>query len=310
MFLVPDIERVYRMLTGRTKLLGIIGHPVRHSLSPRMHNAAFAADGADYVYVAMDVGPDRLRAAVEGLAALGFVGFNVTMPHKEAVLLLMDELDKAARFTGAVNTVMIEKGGFLRGFNTDGSGFVEACKEAGISLRGRRVLVLGAGGAASAIAGAALGEGAARLYIVNRTRGRAEKLRGKLSASVRSEAEVLVRPFHDVGEVVAESEVLINATYLGMKKEDPLPLPAESLSAEKVVCDAVYTAGVETALIRRAREAGARTVSGGQMLLYQGVQAQRIWTRREPNVKAMSDAVSGAEDQATSRGQGSRISAY
>jgi shikimate dehydrogenase len=157
------------MLTGRTKLLGIIGHPVGHSLSPRMHNAAFAADEADYVYVAMDVGPDRLRAAVEGLAALGFIGFNVTMPHKEAVLLLMDELDKAARLTGAVNTVVIGKDGLLRGFNTDGGGFVEACEEAEVSLRGRQVLILGAGGAAAAIAGASLAEGASRLYIVNRT---------------------------------------------------------------------------------------------------------------------------------------------
>jgi shikimate dehydrogenase len=256
-----------------------------------MHNAAFAADGANYVYVAMDVGSDRLCAAVEGLVALGFVGFNVTMPHKEAVLLLMDEVDKAARLAGAVNTVVIGKGGLLRGFNTDGGGFVEACEEADVSLRGRRVLILGAGGAAAAIAGASLGEGASRLYIVNRTMGRAEKLRVKLSGSARSGVEVLVRSLDEVGEVAAEAEVLINATYLGMKKGDPLPLPAESLSAKKVVCDAVYTAGMETVLIRRAREAGARTVSGGRMLLYQGVQAQRIWTGREPNVKAMSEAL-------------------
>jgi shikimate dehydrogenase len=255
-----------------------------------MHNAAFAADGANYMYVAMDVRPDRLPAAVEGLAALGFVGFNVTMPHKEAVLPLMDELDETARLAGAVNTVVVEKRDILRGLNTDGSGFVEACGEAGVSLHGRRVLILGAGGAAAAMAVASLGEGASRLYIVNRTMGRAEKLRAKLSAAMRC-AEVLVSPFDKVGEVAAEAEVLINATYLGMKREDPLPLPTESLSAEKVVCDAVYLAGAETALIHRAREAGAHTVSGGRMLLYQGVQAQRIWTGREPNVKAMSGAL-------------------
>jgi shikimate dehydrogenase len=291
MFLVSEVKRVSGMLTGRTKLLGIIGHPVGHSLSPRMHNAAFAADGADYVYVAMDVEPDRLRAAVEGLVALGFVGFNVTMPHKEAVLLLMDELDKAAHHTGAVNTVVIGKGGLLRGFNTDGNGFVDACEEAEVSLRGRRVLILGAGGAAAAIARASLEEGASRLYIVNRTIGRAEKVRAKLSGSLRSGVEVLVRSFDEVGEVAEEAEILINATYLGMKKGDPLPLPAESVSAEKVVCDAVYITGAETALVRCAREAGARTVSGGRMLLYQGVQAQRIWIGREPNVQAMSNVL-------------------
>ena len=277
------------MLSARTKLLGIIGHPVGHSLSPRMHNAAFAADGVDYVYVAMDVVPDRLPAAVGGLAALGFVGFNVTMPHKKAILPLLDELDKTARLSGAVNTVVAGEER-LRGLNTDGSGFVEACGEAGVFLARRRVLILGAGGAAAAIAVAVLGEGASRLYIVNRTIERAEELRAKLSEVARG-VEILVRPFDGVDKVAAEAEVLINATYLGMKKRDPLPLPAESLSAEKVVCDAVYLAGAETALIRRAREAGARTVSGERMLLYQGVQAQRIWIGREPNVKAMSDAL-------------------
>ncbi len=278
------------MLTGRTKLLGVIGHPIGHTLSPRMHNAAFAADGADYAYVAMDVMPDRLPAAVEGLSALGFVGFNVTMPHKEAMLPLVDELDEAARLAGAVNTVVAGKGGKLRGINTDGSGFVEACAEAGVSLSGRRVLILGAGGAAAAIAVAVLGEGVSRLCLANRTIEKAKRLRTRLSGFAEG-AEVLVRPLDEIGEAVAEAEVLINATYLGMKEGDPLPFPAASLTTEKVVCDAVYRAARETALILHAREDGVRTVSGGRMLLYQGVQAQRIWTGREPNVEAMSGAL-------------------
>src|SRR5918911_2871598 len=207
-------------LSGTTRLLGIIGHPIEHSLSPRMHNAAFAHDGADYVYVAMDVRPDRLPAAVGGLAALGFVGFNVTMPHKEAVLPLVDELDASARLAGAVNTVVAEEGK-LRGLNTDGSGFVEACKEAGVSLSEKRVMILGAGGAAAAIAVASLGEGASRLYIVNRTETRAEELRARL-LGIGREAEVSVHPFEEVDE----AEVAINATYLGMKEGDPLPVEA------------------------------------------------------------------------------------
>ncbi len=259
-------------------------------MSPRMHNAAFARDGTDYAYIAMDVGPDRLPAAVQGLRALGFVGFNVTMPHKEAILPLMDELDETARLAGAVNTVVITEEEKLRGLNTDGSGFVEACKEAGVSLSGKRVLLLGAGGAAAAIAAASLDEGASRLYVANRTKGRAEELRARLSKAAHG-AEVLVLPVDEVGEAAAEVEIVINATYLGMKDGDPLPLPAEVLVADKAVCDAVYLAGGETALIRRARETGARTVSGGRMLLYQGVQAQRIWRGREPNVEAMSDAL-------------------
>ena len=278
------------MLNAITRLLGIIGHPVGHSLSPRMHNAAFAHDGADYVYVAMDVLPERLTEAVRGLRALGFVGFNVTMPHKEAVLSLVDELDDTARLAGAVNTVVIQDGGLLRGLNTDGSGSVEACREEGVSLSRRRVLLLGAGGAAAAIAVASLKEGASQLYIVNRTLRRAEELCANLSKVARG-AQVLARPFDEVDEAAAEAEIIINATYLGMKKEDPLPLPAFYITAEKVVCDAVYVAGGESALVQHARWVGARTVSGGRMLLYQGVQAQRVWTGREPNVKVMSNAL-------------------
>ncbi len=255
-----------------------------------MHNAAFARDGADYAYVAMDVWPDRLPAAVQGLRALGFVGFNVTMPHKEVILPLMDELDGAASLAGAVNTVVITDEGRLRGLNTDGSGFVEACAEAGVSLRGKRVLLLGAGGAAAAIGVASLGEGVSRFYIANRTEDRAEELCARLSR-VAQGAEVLVLPLDGAGEAVAEVEIVINATYLGMKDKDPLPVPAEVLSADKVICDAVYRAGRDTTLIRHARRVGACPVSGGRMLLYQGVQAQRIWTGREPNVEAMSDVL-------------------
>ncbi len=282
------------MLSGNTRLLGIIGHPVGHSLSPHMHNAAFFRDGMDYVYIAMDVRPDCLPEAVEGLKALGFAGFNVTMPYKEAILSLLDELDETARLSGAVNTVVVEEGR-LRGLNTDGSGFVEACREAEVSFAGRRVLILGAGGAAAAIAAAVLGEGASRLDIANRTVEKAERLRKTLWAVARG-AEIGVYPLEKVVPVAADAEIVVNATYLGMKEEDPLPLTAESLSAEKVVCDAVYRTGEETALIRRARKMGARTVPGGRMLLYQGVQAQRIWTGREPNVEVMSDALADSRE--------------
>lgn len=278
------------MLSGRTRLLGVIGHPIAHTLSPRMHNAAFAADGADYVYVAMNIRPGNLPVAVAGLAALGFAGFNVTMPYKEEILPLVHGLDETARLAGAVNTVVVEEGGLMRGLNTDGSGFVEACEEEGVAFAGRRVLILGAGGAAAAIAVAVLGEGASRLYLANRTAQKAEELRAKLS-EVALGAEILVCPFDELGDAAAEADVSINATYLGMKEGEPLPLPPESLTAEKVVCDAVYLAGGETDLIRRAREAGARVVPGGRMLLYQGVQAQRVWTGREPNVEVMSDAL-------------------
>jgi shikimate dehydrogenase len=277
-------------LSGKTRLLGVIGHPIGHTLSPRMHNAAFAASGLDYVYVPMDVKPENLPEAVTGLGALGFRGFNVTMPHKETILPLLDEVDGAARVSGAVNTVTIEYG-LLRGTNTDISGFVEACGEAGVSFAGARVLLVGAGGAAAAIAVAVLSEGAPELRILNRSRWRADNLQDRLRRAY-PEAAVSVHEAGDPQRATPGADVIVNATYLGMKDDDPLPVPAGCLEANTVVCDAVYRPGGETGFVRLAKERGLCTVSGGRMLLYQGVQAQRIWTGREPDVRAMSRALS------------------
>ena len=277
------------MISGRTGLLALIGQPVGHSLSPRMHNASFAADGLDFVYVCLDVDPGDLPAAVRGMAALKLRGFNITMPHKRAMVGLVDELDEGARLSGAVNTVVIA-GSRLHGYNTDGGGMVEACAEAGIEVSGRRVLLLGAGGAAASIAAALGGEGAGELRLVNRSVGPAEELSEKLrAAGVR---QIRVYPAGAIDEAAGDADVIVNATPLGMRDGDPLPVPEEYLREGRAVCDAVYRPGKATPLVRRAREAGARVVAGERMLLYQGVLAQRLWTGREPNVKAMSEALS------------------
>ena len=276
-------------INGRTRLLGIIGHPVAHSLSPAMHNAAFAADGKNFAYLAMDVRPEELGGAVDGLRALGFAGFNVTMPHKERVLPLLDDVDEVARISGAVNTVVMREKG-LHGMNTDGSGFIEACSESGVGFGGKRILVLGAGGAAAAVGTAILGQTPASVILMNRTHYRAEELAEKLSA-VNELVEVTASPLKDKAARVAEADVVVNTTYLGMKDGEASPVPDELLRPELAVCDAVYRRGGETELIRLARKRGARVVPGDRMLLYQGVQAQRVWTGLEPNVKVMSDAV-------------------
>jgi len=277
------------ILSGRTRLLGVIGHPVGHTLSPRMHNAAFAASGLDYVYLPMDVRPEELPAAVSGLRALGFRGFNVTMPHKEAILPLLDELDETARAAGAVNTVTIEERG-MRGSNTDGSGFVEACASSGLTFAGARVLLVGAGGAAAAIAAAVLGEGVGEVRILNRSLWRAERLRDALR-SAYPEAGISVHDATDPEGAARGADVVVNATYLGMRNDDPLPIPADSLGRNTVVCDAVYRPGGETRFIGLASERGLCVIPGGRMLLFQGVQAQRIWTGKEPDVRAMSEAL-------------------
>jgi shikimate dehydrogenase len=279
------------MITGKTRLLGVIGHPIEHSLSPKMHNAGFTASGLDYAYVALDVPPEKLPEAVSGLAALGFAGFNVTMPHKERIIPLLDVVDEVATIAGAVNTVEVRDGTLL-GTNTDGSGFIEACAEAGVSFGGKRVLLLGAGGAGAALAVTMLGEGARGLIIANRTVSRAQGLKEKLEKTGTG-AEISVRPLEELEEPVMWADVIVNTTYLGMKEEDHIPVPVEQLDSGKAVCDIVYRRGNDTDLLSRARSIGARVVSGGRMLLYQGVQAQRIWTGKEPNVEAMSDAISG-----------------
>jgi shikimate dehydrogenase len=271
-------------------LLGVIGHPIGHSMSPKMHNAAFEASGSDYVYVAMDVRPEFLPAAVDGLRALGFRGFNVTMPHKEAMLPLLDELYDSARISGSVNTVVVEEGR-LHGTNTDGGGFVEACEETGVRFAGAKVLLVGAGGAAAAIAASVLDEGVGELRVLNRSPWRAEHLRDRLHRA-HPNADISVHALREPLEGALGVDVIVNATYLGMKEDDPLPIPADCVGANMAVCDAVYRPGGETGLIRLARERGLRAVPGERMLLYQGVQAQRMWTGKEPNVAAMSDALS------------------
>lgn len=278
------------MIDGNTRLLGLMGHPVGHSLSPRMHNASFSAEDIDYVYVAMDVRPEDLPAAVTGASALGFRGFNLTMPHKQAILPLLDSIDEVAAVSEAVNTVVIEDKR-SRGYNTDGSGLTEACRESGVDFSDRRVLLLGAGGAAAAVALALVDEGAKELRIVNRSTEHARELLSKLRKTGK-EIEGKAYPFEALDEAASETEIIVNVTPLGMKEEDPLPVPVEYLDGREAICDAVYSPYRETALVQRARERGAVTVTGKRMLLYQGVYAQRLWTGREPNVEAMDDAIS------------------
>ncbi len=272
-------------ISGETGLLALLGQPVGHSLSPAMHNAAFAADGLDFVYVCLDVDPDELPAAVRGLEALKLRGFNVTMPHKRAMIPLVDELDESARVSGAVNTVVIEDYG-LRGFNTDGGGMVMACQEAGIELSGKSVLLLGAGGTAAAIAVAFGKAGVGELRIANRSVQRAAHLREKLHGTGMKGLVV-----HHL-DALPEAEIVINATPLGMKEEDPIPVPAAYVREGRAFCDVVYRPGTQTPLVRLARERDVPVVAGDRMLLYQGVLAQKLWTGREPNVKAMDLAIS------------------
>jgi shikimate dehydrogenase len=211
------------------------------------------------------------------------------MPHKQAMVSLVDDLDEVARISGAVNTVVIE-GSRMRGHNTDGGGMVMACEEAGIELSGKNVLLLGSGGAAAAIA-VAFGEaGIGELHIVSRNTEHAKRLRDKLGQTGPRKLSVGIP--EALEQQALEADVIVNATPLGMNEEDPLPLPPEYLTGGRAICDAVYRPGKETPLVRLARARNVPVVAGDRMLLYQGVLAQKLWTGREPNVRAMDSAIS------------------
>lgn len=247
---------------GRTEIYGIIGNPVAHSLSPAMHNAAFAHCGMNRVYVPFPV--TDVETAVRGLAALGVRGASVTVPHKQAVIPVVDALDPVAARIGAVNTLVINQGR-ITGANTDWLGAVNALKEH-TELTGRRVLVLGAGGSARAI-GFGLLEAGAEPVIANRTASRGEQLAAALGC-----------PFMPLSEAAAcEAEILINATSVGMAPNTDVPLPADAVAAFSVVMDIVY-APLETPLLRLARDRGCRTIDGLAMLLHQGAAQFELWT--------------------------------
>ncbi len=250
----------------------LLGHPVGHSLSPAMHNAAFAALGMPHRYEAIDVAPASLASAVDGLRGPSVLGANVTIPHKAAVMTLVDLWDGVAIRTGAANTISRHPADGrvgLQAWNTDQVGFKRALHVNGIDARLRRALVLGAGGAAQAIVPGLLALGAT-VTIANRTRERAERLAALFPESGRP----VVRSWPDDGALAA-ADVVVNATSLGLHGEDPLA--GATLAPGLVVVDIVPTAE-ETELVRRARAAGCTVVDGLAMLLYQAVESFRIWT--------------------------------
>ena len=277
------------MIDGRTRLVGLIGWPVAHSCSPAMHNAAFAALKLNWSYVPLPVRPEALAAAVAGLAALGFRGANVTVPHKEAVVPLLDSLSPEAARINAVNTIVVEEDGRLVGHNTDVAGFIAALRQSGFSPEGRAAVVVGAGGAARAAVHGLLGAGAARILILNRSSARAEKLISELGTDDRVQALPLTP--EALVESAQEADLLVNATPVGLWPNAeasiwPMEVP---IPARITVFDLVYNP-VETLLLRQARAGGARTIPGLGMLISQGAAAFQLWTGIDPPLDAMRAA--------------------
>ncbi|MDI6689420.1 MAG: shikimate dehydrogenase [Actinomycetota bacterium] len=281
-------------IDGQTKLTGIIGYPLRYTLSPVLHNAAFQHLSLNWCYVPLPVERPLLHQALEGIKALNFVGINVTMPYKEEVIPFLDEIASYARIVGAVNTIHV-KGNRLIGYNTDGRGFLASLqRDAKFDPKGKNILIVGAGGAARSIAVSLALAGANYIAILNRTLERAHSL-GQLLQENFPSCEVEAMDFEaDLSYVFLKAEVVINATPVGMDpKSGELPFPVELLKPKHLVCDLIYKPR-ETLLLKLAKEKGARTLGGLGMLLHQGAAAFEIWTNLEPPIAVMRKALEEA----------------
>lgn len=273
------------LINGRTKLLGLLATPIGHSLSPAMHNMSLQKLGLNYVYMAFEVGNQELEDVIKGMRALQVRGFNVSMPNKTKILPLLDELSPAAQFAGAVNTVVNENGKLI-GHNTDGTGYMQSLKEAGIDIAGKKMTLIGAGGAATAIAIQAALDGAAEISIFNSKDEfypRAVKNADIINNEIKGiNCKAIAYDLEDTERLKAEiagSHILTNASGVGMKPlENESVIPDASwLRPEMVVSDVVYIPS-KTKMLQIAEAAGCKTINGLGMMLWQGAKAFEIWT--------------------------------
>ena len=279
-------------ITGKTGLLCLLGHPVEHSISPQMHNEACRLVGEDLRYLAFDVGVEELEAAVRGLVALGARGFNLTMPVKNAMAALCDELSPAARIGGAVNTVVNDNGRLI-GHTTDGVGFVMSAKDAGVDIAGKRIVQLGAGGAGTAILIQMAIDGAESIDVFNMKDAFWPRVEGIVSQlNAETGCRVALHSLNDMAglkECMGSADLLVNTTPVGMAKIPGCLVPDASYFHEGMaVADVIYEPR-ETELLKMAREAGLKTFNGMYMLLYQGAAGFKLWTGKDMPVEAIKE---------------------
>jgi shikimate dehydrogenase len=274
-------------INGQTKLVGLIGYPVEHSFSPIMHNSAFAVLNLNWCYVPLPVHPERLGGAVAGLRALGLVGANVTVPHKEAVMSYLDHVTPAAQAIGAVNAIVVREGRSI-GYNTDWQGFLTALGEGDFDPQGKRAVVMGAGGASRAVV-YALAQAGVQVTVLNRTLARAQALVKDFSPLFPA----LPLTLQTLEEQTVEAHLLVNATPVGTWPEVNQSIWPQGLAfpGHLTVFDLVYNPR-QTKLLQQARAVGAKAIGGLGMLVHQGAAAFELWTGEKAPVETMYEAVS------------------
>lgn len=280
-------------LSGHTKPFAVLGHPIGHTLSPVMHNASMNELNFDGIYLALDVHPDRLMEVLPSMALMGFAGVNLTVPHKEVAFRGLEKLDDSAKLFGAANTIEFTEDGMV-GHNTDGYGFMKALEEAfGQTVEGASIFVLGCGGAGRATALQAATEGAKSLVLADIDAERVQKLEDEIKALVPDIGIVQALEKDKQIELCRTCDLVVQASPVGMKKDDPSLLPPAAFRAGQRAFDLIYMYP-ETAFLTTAREAGAEIANGLGMLLHQGARAFEIWTGTEPDIAAMRKALEKA----------------
>ena len=282
-------------ITGHTELIGLIATPIRHSSSPRMHNEAFAKLGLDYAYLAFEVGNEELEDTIKGFRALKVRGSNVSMPNKTVVHKYLDKLSDAAEMCGAVNTI-VNDDGVLTGHITDGIGYMSGLKDAGIDIIGKKMTIVGAGGAATAIQVQAALDGVKEISIFNRKDEfyeRAQKTVKDINEKTNCKATLYdLEDLDKLKEEIASSYIFTNATGMGMKPlEGQTYIPDKSFLREDLIVTDVVYAPAETALLKMAKEVGCKTLNGFPMMLFQGAAAFKLWTNQDMPIEHVKEVM-------------------
>ncbi|MBY8990481.1 MAG: shikimate dehydrogenase [Candidatus Lokiarchaeota archaeon] len=276
-------------ITSQTKVLGVLGHPIAHSMSPIMFNTALQELGLDYIYVAFDVHPDNLEKAMIGIRSLEIKGVNVTIPHKKTIIKYIDEVDPLALKIGAINTIKNEEG-VLKARNTDAGGAKKSLLEMGLDVSGKNVLILGSGGVSRAIA-YILAEEANKIVLTDLIENRAKLLANEIKDGMKVDIEGYLSNEDIIEKHIKKTDILINATPIGMyPKVDETPIPKELLHDDLFVFDVVYNP-LETRLMKEAAEIGCETLGGLDMLVNQGIVAFEWWLNKKPSKDLMKNKI-------------------